>query len=424
MRFAHTLFVVLTILIFSGCSEKDTNKVVGEEEKEVEDTAVENEKKEKEEDVTSIIEKLTEYEKIVLEDVDDDHEIVIEYPKFDYEPLDDFLEVKKEEFEGQINQYEMNKSDGINDSFNYHSLLNDVIITENTVSILSEGRFYQGGGFDFADTLNFDLENEQEITIEDVLEEKSIPLEGLANLVAEKLLTDDEYSDYREEPLTDTYKEGVMEETMPELTNFSEFTLTDESITIYKPYTSIFPNSKGITGVEVSWKEITEEKKYIEEELEKTIDENNSEIAVNTYLYSAEVNEYGEITVVIDIENNGDKAIKVNQHDFILEHLEHEGEHSTTVQGYEPEEIELNVGESDFFISYFNVGELLYPDDPDVVNANDFQILYSGDLKEVENEIFLNNDFPLEFEDDVQERIEKIKQGLQENEQLYGYIGA
>src|SRR5699024_896468 len=106
--------------------------------------------------------------------------------------------------------------------------------------------------------------------------------------------------------------------------------------------------------------------------------------------------------------------------DFILEHLEHEGEHSTTVQGYEPEEIELNVGESDFFISYFNVGELLYPDDPDVVNANDFQILYSGDLKEVENEIFLNNDFPLEFEDDVQERIEKIKQGLQENEQLYG----
>lgn len=272
------MILPLTIIFFilSGCNSSETPTIssesgvkVTESEVEImeenqEHTEVKNEIIE-EEIEKDLVSKLKNYETIVLESTDENHQIIIKYPKFNYAPLDEVLFDKHKEFEGQQEQEEINRLEGIQDYYSYESTFEEPIITESIVSIYFDGRFYQGGGFSFSNTLNFDLKNDRVITINDVLKQHSISLEVIADLVSQKLITDERFAEFREDPITERYKTAVKEETIPVESNYSSFTLTEKSITFYKQYTSIFSNAMGIVDVEITWDELEDYKEVFYE---------------------------------------------------------------------------------------------------------------------------------------------------------------
>ncbi|WP_068677364.1 DUF3298 domain-containing protein [Oceanobacillus sp. Castelsardo] len=270
MKFlAPILSLAFILLLISGCNsnetptnaEVDENKVEAEEE-----IKVENEE-EVEEDLVS---KLKNYETIVLEDLKESHDITIEYPKFGFAPLDEIISVRNEEdFKGQQEQAESYRQDGFTDSYSYNITFAEPIITENIVSIYFDGRFYHGGGFPLSYTINFDLKNERLITLDDVLEEHSTSLEVIADLLAQKLINDERFAQYRDEPVTERYKDAVEKETTPDEKYYSSFTLTDDSITFYKQYPSIMPNAEGIVGIELTWDEVESYMRTAEDDYQK-----------------------------------------------------------------------------------------------------------------------------------------------------------
>lgn len=247
------LILTITSVIISGCNnmDKDTAEVTEPKEKSVSMEVEED----KTEDLAS---QLQNYEIVVLEDYGDYHDIRVEYPKFNYEPLDEILSDKENEFEGQLKQAEDFREDGNEDVYSYHIYVEDVNITEDVVSIYYEGRFYHGGGFSIASSLNYDLKNDRVITLDDVLQEHSISLAEMADLVAENLMIDELLLEYYDNP--EKVRDKVEEETKPIESNYSTFTLTDDSITFYKQYFSLFSNADGIVGVEVTWDEVEEYK--------------------------------------------------------------------------------------------------------------------------------------------------------------------
>lgn len=253
------ILLIVNLIFINGCKkEGDTTEVTEPKEKAVEIETVEVDETE------NLIEQLKNYEIVVLEDQGEYHQVRVEYPKFDYEPLDEILSDKQREFEGQIEQAkefssEEFRSEGIEEVYSYESNVENVIITDNIVSIYYEGRFYQGGGgFPIKSSLNYDLNNDRIITLDDVLEEHSITLEELADLFAEKLLTDERLYEYHENP--ELLRAEVEEETKPIESNYSTFTLTDDSITFYGEYYSLFPNAEGIIDIEITWDEVEEYK--------------------------------------------------------------------------------------------------------------------------------------------------------------------
>lgn len=267
--------LAIIFLLLSGCNsnempsapEATANKVTAEAK---EDATGEQEDKEKnksnvEKTKEDLVPELKDYETIVLEDIKENHNITIEYPKFNYAPLDEVLLNKHKEFEGQQEQVEIYREDGLDDYYSYHSTFEKPIITENIVSIYFEGRFYSGGGFNFSNTLNFDLKNKRVITLDDVLKEHSISLEVMADLVSQKLINDEKFEEHRPDPVTEQYKNDVMKETAPEESNYSSFIQTDDSIIFYKQYYSLFPNSDGIIDVEITWDEVEDYKKNYSE---------------------------------------------------------------------------------------------------------------------------------------------------------------
>jgi len=74
------------------------------------------------------------------------------------------------------------------------------------------------------------------MTINDVLTQHSTSLDVMADLVADKLIHDDQFALYRDNPVTESYKAAVKEDTLPLEGNYSTFSLTNDSITFYKTY--------------------------------------------------------------------------------------------------------------------------------------------------------------------------------------------
>lgn len=116
--------LAIIFLLLSGCNsneipsapEATANKVTAEAkaDKEKNKSNVEKTKED-------LVPKLKNYETIVLEDIKENHNITIEYPKFNYAPLDEVLLNKHKEFEGQQEQVEIYREDGLDDYYSYHS---------------------------------------------------------------------------------------------------------------------------------------------------------------------------------------------------------------------------------------------------------------------------------------------------------------
>ena len=251
----HYMFFLLAALLFlfvGGCQDKEADQTeVSEPKEEVIDATIEEDD---EDEMEKLIERLKNYEIVVLEDNGEEHHIRIEYPKFHYEPLDDILSDKEKEFEAQLEQAEQFREEGFDDVYSYQLNVKNVTVTANIVSVYYEGRFYHGGGFSIADSFNYDLKHDRIVTLDDVLEEHFITLAELADLAAEKLMADERFLDYYENP--EQLREEVREETKPVESNFAVFTLTDEAITFYKQFFSLFPNAEGMVDVEITWDEM------------------------------------------------------------------------------------------------------------------------------------------------------------------------
>ncbi|MBS4178166.1 DUF3298 and DUF4163 domain-containing protein [Lederbergia citrea] len=269
------LLLVLTCFLLIGCSSNEHAILSNNDEMKISES---KKIKVKQEDLLT---KLGDYETIKLEDKDEENEITIEYPKFAYPPLDDILSNEMDaSFEMQtiskekylLNEFGFNTSD----QYRFTTTFDKPIITKNFVSIYFEDYQYMGGahGMLGASTFNFDLKNERIITIHDVMKEHSTNLEVISKLVAQKLITAEEFDKYREKPVTDRYKQSVKEETMPVEINYSTFTLTEDSITFYKQYYSIFPNAAGIVGVEIKWDEVETYMNSGDENTENILEDN------------------------------------------------------------------------------------------------------------------------------------------------------
>ncbi len=77
------------------CQDKEADQTeVSEPKEEVIDATIEEDD---EDEMEKLIERLKNYEIVVLEDNGEQHHIRIEYPKFHHEPLDDILSDKEKE---------------------------------------------------------------------------------------------------------------------------------------------------------------------------------------------------------------------------------------------------------------------------------------------------------------------------------------
>ncbi|MDQ0233466.1 DUF3298 and DUF4163 domain-containing protein [Metabacillus malikii] len=267
MKYKITIMLSILLLLFiSGCNKEKTTTEAESDDK----TAV-NEHEEIEEKTTP---KLNGYETIKLEHLDDKKEVTIEYPKFSYRPLDEILKSENEAlFNAQQSSLdEMYTSvEGLGDlKYFFTREFNNPVITDEFVSIYFEDYIYMGGahGTPGSNAINYDLKNERLLTIHDVLKKHSTNLEVIAALVADKLIHDEKFADYRDEPVSEQYKQSVKGETMPTEGNFSTFTLTSDSIIFYNQYYSIFPNAAGIVDIEITWDEVQAYMKTNDEKLE------------------------------------------------------------------------------------------------------------------------------------------------------------
>ncbi|MFD1412270.1 hypothetical protein [Oceanobacillus jeddahense] len=292
--------LAILFLVMSGCSnnealstaaeaenvhqsenEEKSGESVEEEPEEVKETMIE------EEDIEENLDSKPEnYETIVLEDTNDVKEITVEYPYFSYAPLDDIISREMEDiFEGEKDVDENDafyeNSFGVKHSF--IRTFEEPIISSDFVSVYFEDNVYYAAANSLlvSNTINFDLRNDSVITLEEVLNEHATSLDEIAELAAQKLITDDKFAEYREDPVSDYYMEAAYEVTDPLENDYNSFTLSEEALTVYIPQdNSLFARSEGIVGVELPWDEIEgfQGSSYDEEAANELVQETTSYI--------------------------------------------------------------------------------------------------------------------------------------------------
>ena len=260
---AAIIFIIIPFLFMFGC---DQNKETAVNEVEEEDSTVEMETKTEEvvEEEEAAIPNLTNYETVRLEEKTDQREIVIEYPDFKYEPVDKVIVNRMEtDFTNQMGLADelleiSDAEDGFGSFHFYYLGFDEPTITEDYVSIHFDGNISMGApsGQPVDYSFNYDLKEDKIISLEDILREYQTNVIEISNLVAEKIIKDDRFAGYRDEPVSANYLQMVEEETEPSSDNYQSFTIDEEGITFYKTYFSILPNSEGIVGVKINWDEL------------------------------------------------------------------------------------------------------------------------------------------------------------------------
>src|SRR5690606_35793352 len=167
---------------------------------------------------------------------------MIKYPKFGYPAIDEILgkemnetlRVEKEQFE---DTYEMElemKVEGMQPIPYYLTReFEEPVVTDNFVSIYFEDIVFMGGAnaHQRSYAFNYDLSNNQIITLDDLLRKYDISLDVISDLVAQQLMEDERFSHWREVFGEQAYRQAVEQETLPLRSNFSDFKMTEESIT-------------------------------------------------------------------------------------------------------------------------------------------------------------------------------------------------
>ncbi len=265
---------ILLLFLLVGCSpqgnKQQASESVDNEDTKVEKTAAKGKVKDKLEQQPP---NLSKYETVKLEDKQEEFEIEIEYPSFSYAPVDELL---SKEMQSQFKNSQKAAKEiiediyedglGTNLKYSYHVFFEKPVITDEFVSIYFNIRIYMGGasGMSQSYAFNYDLKNQQLLDLEEVLKRRDTNLQIVSKLVADELIHGDQFAEYREDPAPFTYKTSVKGETEPTVENYYAFSLTEDSIILYKQFYSLFPNAAGVVGVEVSWEKIdkaTEEKK-------------------------------------------------------------------------------------------------------------------------------------------------------------------
>lgn len=276
--------VVLALFILSGCNSLELGST-GKEKKQSEQKATTEEIEKVEAEEEDLIKNLNSYETIVLEDNQDSHEIMIKYPQFGYPAIDEILEkemnetlrVEKEQFEDTFQMELEMKMEGMQPIPYYLTReFEEPVVTDNFVSIYFEDIVFMGGAnaHQRSYAFNYDLSNNQIITLDDLLRKYDISLDVISDLVAQQLMEDERFSHWREVFGEQAYRQAVEQETLPLRSNFSDFKMTEESITFYKTYYTLFSNAEGIVGVEFTWND-----------LEKYIQENDVEFELPPYVF-------------------------------------------------------------------------------------------------------------------------------------------
>lgn len=261
-------FAIITIIL-SGCNNQEASEKVKDESK--------NNVKNKSEYVQNGKEvktgiknkeskdKIKGYETVKLENDDEGNKISIKYPKFSYKPIDKIIEKeRKSDFEFRKEERDEIQqgigASGFRELYGYTMTFEEPLITKDFVSFYSESYLHTGGahGTPYANSFNFDLKNNQIITLDDVLEQHSTTLEAMSKIVAEKIIHDDSFTKFLSDSLTDYDRQIVSEETEAIEDNYSEFTLTENSIIFHKSYYQITSLAEGIIPVEILWTEVEE----------------------------------------------------------------------------------------------------------------------------------------------------------------------
>jgi Protein of unknown function (DUF3298)/Deacetylase PdaC len=250
--------IVLILILLAGCSTSTS-------------TGSASQLKDNQEKEEMISKNLLNYETIELKDKTERSNIRIEYPKFNYEPLDKLTEPNAADL------FEHHRTE--KDDEGYHQLLpnmiytytsefDEPIITDEFVSIHYSNYIYAGGahGSPSSKSLYFDLNENRELTIEEVLKKHNVSFRALSDLVANKLITDDKYSEYRESPVSERYKKYAMKITTPVPEHYRSFKVTENSIIIYNDYYDIFPMAAGIVDIEIKWEDLKKRTKELEKE--------------------------------------------------------------------------------------------------------------------------------------------------------------
>ncbi|WP_368901911.1 hypothetical protein [Oceanobacillus oncorhynchi] len=292
------LSFAIFVLIVSGCGNNEALSTTAEAENEHQSENEEKSEESVEEDSEEVEEKIMEeenieedlgsklenYETIVLGDTNDVKEITVEYPHFSYAPLDDIISSEMEDI------FEREKDVDENDEFYENSFgakhsfirtFEEPIISSDFVSVYFEDNVYYAAANSHlvSNTINFDLRNDSVISLEEVLNEHATSLDEIAELAAQKLITDDKFAGYREDPVSDYYMEAAYEVTDPLENDYDSFTLSEEALTVYIPqYNSLFAQSEGIVGVELPWDEIEsfQDNSYNEEAINESVQEIDS----------------------------------------------------------------------------------------------------------------------------------------------------
>jgi len=201
---------------------------------------------------------LLNYETITKE-VDEDHlKFDVSYPKFSYEALDqpilsyvkEMLEEEKtyaeELFSGKIEGIEK----GSYDEYEFSISFEVSSITESFVSVeFLEYRYHVGSahGLHYSKTFNYDLKNNREITLKDVLNNDMSKVKELSKATYEKLVEDEIML-----PSDGDAAKMFAED------DLSTFTLSEDSLVIHFQQYEVGSGADGIVKVPFTFQEIEE----------------------------------------------------------------------------------------------------------------------------------------------------------------------
>lgn len=259
----------LIFILLAGCSNSESTSAASEVSNQNED----HKESEKDKEKALLAKKLSNYETVELTDKTERSDLQVNYPKFDYEPLDKLIEPEA------TNTFDHHKKAKDDEDFfsepaqvvyTFTSEFDEPVITDDFVSLHFNDYIYAGGahGSPGTSSLYFDLEKNRELTIEEVLEKHEVSLEALSDLIANKIITDDRYRGYHSDPDSNQFEMDVIASITPDPDNFSTFKVTDEDITIYNTYYGFFPLAAGTVDTEVSWKDLQERTKKLEQKTE------------------------------------------------------------------------------------------------------------------------------------------------------------
>lgn len=205
------------------------------------------------------------YEKKVIENKNNGRRVSIEYPQFGYEKLDQIIEKKmesafEEEKENLEGLWDGEREEGVTYSFTRR--MKEPVITEDIISLCFEDYFFFGAahGIFTSYSINFDLKTERVLTLDEVLAKHDTSLDVVVDAVADKLMTDEQFADYRS-GYFGNYAEDVEKETEPMKGNYNGFTIQEDSITFYHQYYPLFPNAAGMVEIELKWSELEDYQK-------------------------------------------------------------------------------------------------------------------------------------------------------------------